>query len=187
LRPLVGLDGRDYLTGVRLDGELSQRLGWDAGAVGFKLGGRLYAIGAQLVAPAPRSFAVCSPRCAEIQYRIPLSYAAPWAGVDLRVDFTKRLALKPGVRLEWRRYLEDSALEGLSSTSKRRQDLRLRPNVNLELALDQRARWLAIGGYEFLFSRSNVAFDAANPEHAADYDDREFEQHFVELGIQARF
>ena len=41
--------------------------------------------------------------------------------------------------------------------------------------------------HEALSSSSNQALDPDDPEHALDYDDRNFVQHVVQVGIEAYF
>jgi tetratricopeptide (TPR) repeat protein len=192
-RPSLGLSGLDYLTGTRIDVSLGER--FDAGrwGIGASVGYRYNGIGTQVVSVDPLRFSLCNRLCAGARFELPLGYSGPFAQLDADVDVTAKLSLIGFARYEHRAYLEQNRIDG-PLLPERLRALSRKTRVDDRLALGARARQRfgaapELGvflDYTLRLSRSNVAY-ARDLEHAFDYDDRNFTQHIVELGADARF
>jgi tetratricopeptide (TPR) repeat protein len=192
-RPSLGLSGQDYLSGVRSEVSVGERFASGRWSAALSVGYRHAAVGTEAVDLDPTRFPRCNLACAGASYRIPLGYAGPVIGGGLELALTDAISLGVNGKYEHRTYLEPSRIEGP-----------VLPNVLAELSektrnddrytLGGRARYElgaapAIGlflDYSLRFSRSNVAFQLGDIEHAFDYDDRNFTQHLVELGADLR-
>lgn len=202
-RAVQGFEDQEVLTGAR------EELAWlelvDIGDVSLTAGLRLRAVQAGVVERAltAEDFPVCGAVCDGASYEIPLSYLAPGGMVDVVWSVGPRLGLGASASMEWRQYLDESAIRlalggagagsggagggGRAEGAKTRHDLRVRPGVHAEVGLDRGDHVALMADYSLLVSESNVAYDPDDPEHAFDYDDRQFVQHVVEGGIEARF
>jgi hypothetical protein len=184
-RPTFGVGDNQFLDGIRSDGFVAERVRFGRVELGADLRLRWLRAGEQRFTLDPDAYAICEPECGD--YRIPFSYWAPGVGLDVGVEPLDGLRLNAGARIEQRRYLEPSGIVGFSQTEKRRRDLRYRARAGLELELDREGTFLAGLDYTHLRSRSNIALDPEDPEHAWDYSDRNFSQNILELGLQASF
>jgi tetratricopeptide (TPR) repeat protein len=192
-RPSLGLSGLDYLTGTRLDVSLGER--FDAGrwGIGAAVGYRYNGIGTQLVSVDPLRYTLCNRLCAGARFELPLGYSGPFAQLDADVDVTARLSLVGFARYERRAYLEQNRIDGpLLPDRLRALSEKTRVDDRLTLGARARQRFGAapeLGlflDYTLRLSGSNVAY-ARDLDHAFDYDDRNFTQHIVEVGADARF
>jgi hypothetical protein len=200
LRPSLGLSGRDYLTGARSEVSLGERFEIGPWGAAVSAGFRYNAIGTQLLDIDPAQYPGCTPACVGARYEIPLGYSGPMVGVDLDVDLTQRLQLAAAGKYEHRTYLAESRIDGPMLPAFVRQ-LSEKTRVDDRYTLSARARY-RIGSepeigvfvdYTLRLSQSNVAFQRSpllrgqgNLEHAFDYDDRNFTQHIIELGLDVR-
>jgi tetratricopeptide (TPR) repeat protein len=190
VRRVQGLDDRDYLSGLRTTLHLAERFAADP--VEVWLGARLRHndIGVRQFPITAETFPQCGARCDGADYLVPLGYLAPSAYAELDVDVSERLTLGLSANIESRRYLAQSYIAispGVQENPKTRQDLRLRGAARGELALDEQANALLVADYDALSSRSNVALDPDDPEHALDCDDRDFVQHVAQIGVELHF
>jgi tetratricopeptide (TPR) repeat protein len=192
-RPSLGLSGLDYLTGTRIDGSLGER--FDAGrwGIGAGVGYRYNGIGTQLISVDPLRFPLCNRLCAGARFELPLGYSGPFALVDADFDVTPGLQLVASARYEHRVYLAQNRIDG-PLLPERLRALSEKTRVDDRVALGARARQRfgaapelgVFVDYTLRLSRSNVAY-ARDVDHAFDYDDRNFTQHIVEVGADARF
>jgi tetratricopeptide (TPR) repeat protein len=191
VRPSRGLSGQDYLTGARSDVSLGERLQSGRWGVSASAGFRYNGIGTQLVDIDPAQFPRCNVACVGARYEIPLGYSGPFvgAGADVAVGaFTLGLSGK----YEHRTYLAQSRIDG-PALPVLIAELSEKTRVDDRYTLAARARYQlgtepAIGlftDYTLRLSRSNIAF-RRDLEHAFDYDDRNFTQHVIELGVDFR-
>jgi Tfp pilus assembly protein PilF len=189
-RPSLGLSGRHELDGARSDvvvGERFQRGRWNAG---LNLGLRRNALGAQQVGIAEDQFPRCNEACTDARYVIPLGYWGPMFGADAGLDLTAALELGVSAKYEYRSYLDESRIEGpglpvLVSTlsEKVRVDDRYLLGAHARYQLSAAPDLGVSLDYSLRISRSNVAYERGDPEHAFDYDDRNFTQHVIALGF----
>lgn len=190
-----GFAGQEALGGAREELAAEELLDFEAVAV--TAGVRLRAVQAGTVERvlSAAELPACGAVCEGATYEIPLSYVASLATTDLLWSLGARLSLGVLAGVEGRWYLDESGirLAGVGArqlrreSAKRRRDLRVRAGAHAELALDRRARFALSSDYGLLVSRSNVAYDASDPEHALDYGDRRFVQHQIEGGMALRF
>jgi len=193
-RPSLGLSGQDYLTGARSELSISERYSGERWAVSATLGYRHVGIGTEYLPIDPQRFERCTPACGNAQYVIPLGYAGPLVGLDGSLDVSRALSLGAGVRYEHRSYLDESRIEAPFAPGFVRE-LSEKTRIDDRYSLLGRARYrfrsdpevgLALE-YSLRLSRSNVAYREGDLEHAFDYDDRNFDQHIVELSVDFRF
>jgi tetratricopeptide (TPR) repeat protein len=203
LRPARGLGDRDYLSGTGLDGTVEERL--TSGRLRVSIGGayRYLQRGTQTIAiddgssftechgAPPRSAGADPPLepkapCNNLAYALPLSYQGPSGRLAAAFDLLDQLSLGASAKVEYRRYLEPSFVRSLPTSRKTREDVRYRLRAYGELALDSDEHVSLLLSYEALISRSNIAFDANDPQHRYDYGDRNFVEHLVELGLELR-
>jgi tetratricopeptide (TPR) repeat protein len=193
LRGLYGLEGRDYLTGTRIDASVAETWRSERSQVLAGVGFRYNGIGAYEVALRPELLLGCGSRCDGLAYRIPLGYLGPWADLRLSHELTPALRAEANFRFEFRHYTDQSFITPSNApiaiviNPKTRRDLRYRPGLRMELDLDADKHWLIAADYLVWISRSNVAFAADDPAHALDYDDRNFVQHVIELSLTTQF
>jgi Tfp pilus assembly protein PilF len=193
VRGIYGLGGRDYLTGTRLDAALGENVRWQGAELLAGAGFRYNAIGAGEVALRQELVLGCGPLCDGLVYRVPFGYLGPWLDLRFGYDLTRALHAEANFRFEYRHYDDQSFItlsDGppqLAINPKTRHDLRIRPGARLELQLDAARRWQLAADYSVWISRSNVAFAEGDPEHALDYDDRNFVQHVIALSLGAQF
>jgi hypothetical protein len=193
LRGLYGLEGNDYLSGTRIDAALGETFRWPRARLLTGLGFRYNAIGANEVALREELLLGCGSLCDGLVYRIPFGYLGPWADLQLSYDVTHALRVEGNFRFEYRHYTDQSfitlanARPEITINPKTRRDLRYRPGARVELDLDSERHWQVALDYFAWISTSNVAFSANDPEHALDYDDRNFVQHVLELSLAAQF
>ncbi|MDQ2644828.1 MAG: hypothetical protein M3020_13520, partial [Myxococcota bacterium] len=180
-RPTFGLSGNDALDGGRYDALSSERYRTEHFDVTVDARLRYLRAGTQHLALDPSAVEVCAPDCTE--YEIPGSYLAPSLGLEAGVEPVERMRFSAGARGELRRYVEPAGIESFSATERLRRDARLRLRAGAELELDEDGSFRISADYTFTTNHSNIAYDAADPEHAVDYDDRNFDQHVVELGL----
>jgi tetratricopeptide (TPR) repeat protein len=193
-RPSLGLSGQDYLTGARSELSISERYSGERWAVSATLGYRHVGIGTEYLPVDPQRFERCTPACGNARYVIPLGYAGPLVGLDGSLDVTRALSFGAGVRYEHRVYLDESRIEAPFVPDFVRE-LSEKTRVDDRYSLLGRARYRFRGApeiglaleYSLRLSRSNVAYREGDLEHAFDYDDRNFDQHIVELSVDFRF
>lgn len=184
-RPTFGLSGNDALDGGRYDASVSERYRSERFDLTADARFRYLRAGTQHLALDPSAVAVCDPNCTE--YQIPGSYLAPSLGLEVGFEVVERLRLGAGARGELRRYLESAEITGFSETEQRRRDARIRLRGGAELELDEDGTYRVSADYTFTANHSNVAYDPDDPEHAYDYDDRNFDQHVIEVGVAVSF
>jgi hypothetical protein len=184
-RPTFGLGGNDTLDGYRADAIIAERMRFGAFELVPVLGVRLLRAGEQRLELAADAYAACEPSCSE--YRVPLSYAAPNAGLDFSYEVSSWLGLGASFRAEHRRYLDPSFIVDHPETEKRRQDLRFRARAGLEVPLDRDGVVRLTLDQTLIASSSNVEYDAASPEHENDPANRSFQQNLSEAGFLAVF
>lgn len=177
----------DYLSGHRTDFGALQR--WQLGAWELSLlgGFRYNSAGTQRIELAPDTYEACSPSCDRAPYHNPLSYVAPNGGAGLAWSATRALLFSTLARAEYRSYIGESFVPTVQESRKVRRDVRVRGRVGGELALDDSGMLRLALDHSLLVSRSNVAFDAADPAHLYDFGDRNFIQQTTELGLTASF
>lgn len=192
-RPSLGLSGQGYLNGVRSEVSFAERFESGRWAATLGAGYRHSAIGTEAIAVDPERFPRCNFACTEASYRIPLGYAGPVlvAGLELALPWSLSLALN--ARYEYRSYLEPSRIEGptlpalvAELSEKTRQDQRYTLGARARHELGAAPGIGVFLEYALRLSRSNVAYQPGDIEHAFDYDDRNFDQHLVELGADWR-
>jgi tetratricopeptide (TPR) repeat protein len=184
-RPILGLGGNDTLDGYRAEAVLAERMRFGALELVPLLGVRLLSAGEQRLALNADAYAACEPNC--VEYRVPLSYAAPNAGLDFSYDVSSWLGLGASFRAEHRRYLDPSFIVGHPETEKRRKDLRFRARAGLEVSLDREGALRLTLDQTLIANSSNVAYDPASPEHENDPANRSFQQNLSEAGLLAIF
>ena len=111
--------------------------------------------------------------------------ARAW-GSELLVDATRLLSLGVSLDVEARWYLSESYWSGPLLANALADDQRYRLGARGEYRLLRAPQIELLVDYSLLVSRSNMAFDASDPEHAFDYDDRNFVQQLFELGTRVR-
>ena len=193
LRPSIGLGGQDYLGGLRAElgaGERFQSGRWSAGG---SLAWRHSGIGTWSL-PIAQPLPGCLAGCQLARYQIPLGYSGPIFDADVNVALGPALELGTWLKYEHRTFLDESRIEGADVPAlvrrlsrKRREDDRYAVGARARYRLGERPELGAWLQYALRVSRSNVAFGSAGLDHAFDYDDRNFSQHVIELGIDARY
>jgi hypothetical protein len=191
LRPRRGLGGRDYLTGTFVDAEISERHTHGPWVERVSVGLRRNGLGRQIAFVEPGEYPGCNRACVGASYRIPLSYQGPRLTADVRLAATERVDLGIVAQFEYRAYLDDSVLvgplvpAGLSALSRKaRKDYRSRLGARAEYRVTQSPELRLWGDYSVLISRSNVAFERGHPTHGLDYDNNNFLQHIIGIGIE---
>jgi Flp pilus assembly protein TadD len=187
VRKITGLSGWEFLGGTRLDVELSHSWSYQAGSFRLGLRGRHLAIGTRTTTVDATFMPACTGLCDGAEYFIPLSYSGFGPIASTRIEIVSSLHLVGMTQLDWRRYRDESYISGIDQSRKRRQDLRWSAGVDLQWALDEGEHFLIVPSYAVLLSSSNVAQSSSDSQHAFDYDDRSFTQHFVELGVELSF
>jgi tetratricopeptide (TPR) repeat protein len=187
LRKITGLSGWEFLGGSRLDAELAHQWSYAAGHLRVGLRGRHLSIGTRSTTVDAAYLPACNGLCDGATYTIPLSYTGFGPVASARIDLASMLHLVASTQLDWRRYRDESQIVGIEQSRKRREDLRWTAGVDLEFALDENEHFMIVPSYAVLVSSSNVALSTSDPAHAFDYDDRSFNQHFLELGLEASF
>jgi tetratricopeptide (TPR) repeat protein len=192
-RPSLGLSGRDYLTGTRTDLSLGERFESGAWAATVSVGLRYNAIGTERIEIDPERYPRCNASCADARYEIPLGYIGPSAGAGVDVDVTPQLELSIIGRYEHRTYLEQSRIDGpllpalvRELSEKTRVDDRYTLGTRAHYRIDSAPELGVFLDYALRISQSNMASNRADLEHAFDYDDRNFTQHILELGLDVR-
>jgi Tfp pilus assembly protein PilF len=189
-RPSLGLSGRDELDGARSDALLSERFERTRWSAGASVGLRHNALGSQQLSVDPAQFPRCAAACEDAVYHIPLGYWGPLVGADAGVNLTAVLELGVSAKYEYRTYLEASRIDGpqlpdlvRTRSEKVRVDDRysFRAHARYQLAASPELG-LALD-YLLRLSLSNVAYQRGDLDHAFDYDDRNFTQHVVTLGL----
>jgi hypothetical protein len=89
--------------------------------------------------------------------------------------------------LELRQYLDDSRIVGVGASRKTRADTRWTGTLRGEFQLDSGGHVRVAPSYTLIANESNVSYDASDPEHQFDYDDRSFVQHLLELDLEMSF
>jgi tetratricopeptide (TPR) repeat protein len=192
VRPTLGLSERDYLSGSRSDIALRERFEYGRWGAAVQLGYRYNAIGTQVLDIAALQFPNCV-QCIDARYVIPLGYAGPSVAAALDYQLTAGLQLGATAKYEHRTYLEASHIEGpalrgllRAASEKIREDDRMTFGARARYRLDSAPDLGLYLDYALRVSRSNVAFGSGGPGNALDYDDRNFSQHVVELGLDVR-
>lgn len=186
-RVITGAAGWEFLSGSRLDADLSHT--WYLQPLELRLGlrGRIHSMGTRSTLVDATVISACTNLCDGAEYRIPLSYMGVGPVVWTRLTIVDSLHLAVMNQLDWRRYRDESYIVGLDPSRKRRVDLRYSLGIDLQWALDEGEHLMVVPSYALLVSSSNVAQTVTDPTHQYDYDDRRFTQHFVELGLEASF
>jgi Tfp pilus assembly protein PilF len=186
-RKITGASGWEFLSGTRLDAELTH--GWAYSLVNFRLGmrARHLSIGTRTTTVDAAAIPACTNVCDGADYLIPLSYTGVGPIASARVTLLDSLYLATVLQYDWRRYSDESYIVGVDASRKRRVDQRYTVGVDLQWALDSAEHFMVVPSYALLVSSSNVAQSSTVPSHSYDYDDRSFVQHFIELGVEASF
>jgi tetratricopeptide (TPR) repeat protein len=193
-RPSLGLSGRDYLTGARVDLALSERFDPGRWGVGASIGYRYNGIGTQLASVDPARYPLlCNRLCNGARFELPLGYHGPIAQLDADFDVTPALQLAASARYEHRTYLEPNRIDGpllpvrlIALSEKTRVDDRIALGARARQRFGAAPELGVFLDYTLRLSLSNVDY-AQNRDNAFDYDDRNFTQHIVELGADVRF
>ncbi|HVJ18746.1 MAG TPA: hypothetical protein VM686_25165, partial [Polyangiaceae bacterium] len=202
-RLLQGLNGRDALSGHRFELGARETASLGRGALWAEASAGENGMGVSEVGTSPDDFAICSDvlrgpgaACGEGSvYLIPLGYRFIGASLGASTTPLSSLTFSASARVEYRRYLQDSVLlldpfglgpYGAPAEYRRlREDVRVAASLRAALALDEAEHYSLLGSYSLLLSTSNIAQNEGGREHALDYDDRNFTQHVVELGLAA--
>jgi hypothetical protein len=184
-RPTFGLGENDTLDGYRADAVIAERVRFGSFEIVPLLGVRWLSAGEQRLALEADAYAVCEPSCGE--YRVPLSYAAPNAGLDFSYEVSSWLGLGASFRAEHRRYLEPSVIVEHPETEKRRRDLRVRARAGLEFPLDREGAVRLTLDQTLITNSSNVEYDPTSTAHESDPANRSFQQNLSEAGLLAVF
>jgi Flp pilus assembly protein TadD len=187
VRGIRGLSDWKYLSGTRVDSELSHLWSGTLGNLHLGLHARLLTIGTRRINVDAALIPACINRCDGANYEIPLSYFGVGPVASARAHLVRSLSVVGVTQLDWRRYRDESYIVGIQASRKRRVDRRFNIAAELQWALDAREQVLLVPSYTLLVSGSNVAQTGGDPAHAFDYDDRRFIQHFVELGVEGSF
>lgn len=182
VRPTRGGDDMDYLTGARVFGRAQQRWRFGWGRLLVQAGVRGYFAGAQTVTGFDE--VQCADGC---DITAPLSFFAPHVGFALDWSIHSRVSLRGTVNYEFRQYLEDGGTQLVPLSQFERKDNRLNAGLRLDAGLDERGAFVAFARYDFLLSRSNVAFDPDDASSLLHYGNYNFEQQVVELGFEFLF
>jgi hypothetical protein len=192
-RPSLGLSGRDELRGTRTDVSLGERFTSGPWGVSAQLGFRYNAIGTQQIEVDPARYPRCNLACSGARYEIPLGYSGPIAGAEADVELGPALELAASLRYEHRTYLDASRIDGpvlpaivREASEKTREDDRYTLGARARYRLETQPELGIFLDYSLRISHSNVAYRPDDREHAFDYDDRNFTQHLVELGVDIR-
>lgn len=193
LRPSVGLGGQSYLDGARADLLAGERL--ESGRWSTRLSGGWRHNGIGTWSPAlAEAVPGCFSGCEDARYRIPLGYSGPLVEADASVALGPALELGASMRYEYRTFLDESGIQGADVpafvqrlSSKTREDDLYTLGGRARYRLADRPELAAWLRYALRLSRSNVASGSSGIDHAFDYDDRNFNQHVVELGLDARY
>lgn len=174
-----------YLSGATWLFEAAERIARGRYVLDLGLRVRQLRLGTLSSSISSASFATCDARCDGATYRIPSGYAelAPFVAFD--VAATSRVTFRSRIGVEGRRYDAASGITGVPESEKRRLDLRARLRLRAEVALGYARTAALFAQYDALFSDSNIAFDAADANHAFDYNDRRFAQHAIAVGVEA--
>lgn len=186
-RYLNGASNWEFLSGARLDAELSHGWLWDSLNLRAGIRGRYNDIGTRSTLVAASDFQTCGARCNGATYVIPLAYAGTGPFVTASASPGADIWLIGYASYDYRRYTADSEITGVTESSKRRIDHRTTLEVSVDVPLAFNGHLRVVPSYTFLLSRSNVALDSTDPAHRFDYDNRDFTQHLVELSLEARF
>jgi hypothetical protein len=194
LRPLLGLAGYEWTSGLDVDATLGERVNTGSLSAAVEAGVSWHAAGADRVPVSLQNLPACGTACINADYYIPLGYVAP--RVSLRGGWapTQSLLLSLTATLEQRDYTAESYLSGLllppplrERSSKQRSDWRTLLAVRAQYALDPVGAKTLWAGYAGRLRRSNVAYDADDPAHAFDYTNASYEQHLLEAGLELRY
>lgn len=193
LRPSIGLAGQDYLGGLRAELGAGERFRSGRWSAGGSVAWRRSGIGTWSL-PIEQPVPGCIVGCQLARYQIPLGYSGPILDADVNVALGPHLELGTWLKYEHRTYLDESRIEGEDVPAfvqrlsrKRREDDRYTLGARARYRLGERPELGAWLQYALRVSRSNVAFGSAGLDHAFDYDDRNFNQHVIELGLDARY
>ena len=182
VRPTVGAGDMDYLTGARVFGLLQQRWRFGWGRLTAQLGARSYFAGVQTVISFDDN--ACVDGC---DVAAPLSFVAPRAGIAGTWALHPRIRISGTVNYEYRRYLEEGGTSIVPISRFERVDGRLSAGLRLDFPVDDKGALNAFCRYDFLLSRSNVAFDPNDPARQLHYGNYNYEQQTIELGLEALF
>jgi tetratricopeptide (TPR) repeat protein len=194
VRPSFGLSGRDYLNGARTDVSMAERFERGPFAAALELGFRYAAMGTQQIDVDASLFPLCmqTAACNGARYEIPLGYSGPMAVVDVELQLAPRLVLGAAARYEHRTYLAESRVAGpalppfvRARSEKTRVDDRYTLAARARQGIASKPDLGVFAEYALRISRSNVA-RRAEAGYVFDYDNRNFTQHIVELGLDAR-
>jgi Flp pilus assembly protein TadD len=184
---IKGFSDWEFLSGTKYDAELAHQWKHSLGDIRIGLRGRLLSIGTRTTVVDAAYLPACAGICDGSSYQIPLSYTGFGPTASARVDLGEPLRLVASTQLDWRRYRDESYIEGLERSRKRREDLRWSGALSLEFAFDEQEHLMLVPSYAVLVSSSNMAQSSTDMNHAFDYDDRTFVQHLLEIGIEASF
>jgi hypothetical protein len=192
VRPSLGLSGQDYLSGTRSDFFLAERFERGRFAAALELGFRYAALGTQEIDIDASLFPLCMQACNGARYEIPLGYSGPMAVADMELQLAPRLVLGAAARYEHRTYLAENRIAGpalpafiRARSEKTRVDDRYTLAARARLGIASKPDLGIFAEYALRISRSNVA-RRAERGFVFDYDNRNFTQHIVELGLDAR-
>lgn len=127
--------------------------------------------------------------CDNLSKIAPLSYAAPRLSVRGYVLPAGQLLLSAGGALEYRRYLDPSNVltqdgAALPRTETDRRDWMTDLEVGASLPLLPNEGLIAWSQYQLRINRSTQEPDPEDPEHRFDFEDRNFVQHLVQVGVR---
>jgi hypothetical protein len=187
LRHITGATEWEFLSGTRLDAELSHSWRYQPFDLRVGLRGRSLSIGTRVTTVDATVITACAGVCDAAEYQIPLSYLGLGPIATARLALARQLHLAAFGQIDWRSYRDESYIVGVEESRKRRVDVRYNLGVDLRWALDSHEHFVITPSYAMLVSTSNVAQSTTEEAHLYDYDDRSFVQHFVELGVESNF
>ncbi|MBN1612413.1 MAG: hypothetical protein JW940_37630 [Polyangiaceae bacterium] len=186
-RSITGFEGWDFLGGNRLDARVVHDWSWRRASLRLGVVGRYNAIGTRVSSVDTTALPACAGLCDGADYLVPLGYASGGPSLSASVKPVDWLRLRGYAELELREYLDESRIAGVPASRKTRADTRWTGTVRGEFQLDSGGHVRVVPSYTLIVNESNVSYDATDPGHQFDYDDRSFVQHLFELDLEMSF
>jgi tetratricopeptide (TPR) repeat protein len=186
-RSITGFEGWEFLGGNRLDARVVHDWSWRRASLRLGAVGRYNGIGTRVSSVDATVIPACAGLCDGADYLVPLGYASGGPLVSASLKPVDWLRLRGYAALELRQYLDDSRIVGVGASRKTRADTRWTGTLRGEFQLDSGGHVRVAPSYTLIANESNVSYDASDPEHQFDYDDRSFVQHLLELDLEMSF